>query len=185
MARKHVDLRLSEDDIKNVKEYMQKFNLNTFTEAVSKQFQRWKYLDGVDFAPLKEEALKCVKRVRIDGEPYCTYKPLHGIIRFKKLPSVGLCVSCREQKIGLTESSLLKQVVAGQEDLEQPKRETARTAPPSPFPRSLSPPDPITRPAPVSSIGFSCPIFKNRAYCNANPCDHRKQCREVGRIPHG
>jgi hypothetical protein len=179
---KHVHLRLSEDDIKNVKEYMEKFNLKTFTEAVSKQFQRWKYLDGVDFAPLKEEALKCVKRVRIDGEPYCTYKPLHGLIRFKKLPSVGLCVSCREQKIGLTEASMLKQVVAGQVD-EELKQEIG-SATPTRF-SSPSPPDPIKKPVPVSSIGFSCPIFKNRSYCLANPCEHRKQCREVGRIPHG
>jgi hypothetical protein len=185
MPSKHVHLRLSESDIENIKAYMQKFNFKTLTEAVSKQFQRWKYLDGVDFAPLKEEALKCVKRVRIDGEPYCTYKPLHGIIRFKKLPSVALCVSCRQQKIGLTETSLLKEEVAGQGEEEQKRDMGPSERVPSPFsPSSL--PDPKTTPAHVQGLQkFSCPLYKNRSYCLANPCDHRPQCRQVGRIPDG
>jgi hypothetical protein len=103
MPPKHVhSFRLSETSEKNLADFQTKHNITDSTEAVERILQRWKYLDGVDFQPFKDESIKCIKRIRIEGEPYCVTKPPN----VKPLPSLEICVVCRKMHYGLTEKTM-------------------------------------------------------------------------------
>lgn len=108
---KHVrSFRLSEISEKNLADFQTKHNITDSTEALERILQRWKYLDGIDFQPFKDESMSCIKRIRIEGEPFCVYRPPF----IKELPSLEICVACRKSHVGLTEKSQMTPKQAAQ-----------------------------------------------------------------------
>lgn len=153
------------------------------TEALERLLLRWRYLDDVGFSEFQEtldDEIKCTLRIRNKGLFYC----LHGVPNTVKLDrrlieTLDICRVCRRRQLGLTEKSMtqpIRETAASTEEI-QVRRESFEKA---------TAPDPITKPAPVHGLEkFSCPRYHNRSYCLANPCEFRRQCRQVGRIPDG
>lgn len=179
MAKRKSSYRFSASAYEALVTYSQKWSCSP-TEALERLLLRWRYLDDVGFSEFQEtldDEIKCTLRIRNKGLFYC----LHGVPNTVKLErrlieTLDICRVCRRRKLGLTEKSMT-----------QPIRETAAiTAEVQVRRESFEKPDPITKPAPAQYLQkFSCPRYHNRSYCIATPCDLRRQCRQVGRIPDG
>ena len=181
--KKHQGFRFSQAALEALKTYSQKWSCSP-TETLERLLLRWRYLDDVGFSEFQEtldDEIKCTLRIRNKGLFYC----LHGVPNTVKLDrrlieTLDICRVCRRRQLGLTEKSMVTQPIraaAPVTDEVQVRRESFEKP---------SAPDPVTKPAPVHGLEkFSCPRYHNRSYCIATPCDLRRQCRQVGRIPDG
>jgi len=182
MAKRKSSYRFSASAYEALATYSQKWTC-TPTEALERLLLRWRYLDDVGFSEFQEtldDEIKCTLRIRNKGLFYC----LHGVPNTVKLDrrlieTLDICRVCRRRKLGLTEKSMTQPIRerAPITDEVQVRKES--------FEKPTAP-DPITQHQPVHGLEkFSCPRYHNRSYCVATPCDLRRQCRQVGRIPDG